>query len=163
MPTFGRSIDICREPMALFRLTQDYARRLEWDPFLREARLEGGAAEPGVDVRAWCVARNGLAMETEYVSYHPPEVTAVRMTRGPRMLARFAGSWRFKQVTPGVTRVTFRYYLAAQPGWLRFMLDPILLAVFAHDTWRRLVALKCAAETTDILRAYESPGSQEVP
>ena len=163
MPTFGRSIDICREPMALFRLTQDYARRLEWDPFLREARLVGGAAEPGVGARAWCLARNGLAMETEYVSYHPPEAVAVRMTRGPCILARFAGSWRFKQVTPGVTRVTFHYHLVARPSWLRFVLDPMLMAVFAHDTWRRLVALKRAAETTDLLRAYEPPGSQEVP
>ncbi|HEY7350197.1 MAG TPA: SRPBCC family protein [Ktedonobacterales bacterium] len=163
MPTFGRSITICKEPMALFRLTQDYTRRLEWDPFLQEARLVGGAVEPGVGVRAWCVARNGLAMETEYVSYRPPEMAAVRMTAGPRALATFAGSWRFKQIAPGVTYVTFCYHLTAWPSWLRFILDPILLRVFAADTWQRLVALKRAAETTSLLQEYEFPQAQGGP
>jgi len=160
MPTLEHSIHINGEPLALFRLTQDYTRRLAWDPFLREARLVDGAREPAVGVRAWCVARNGLAMETTYISYHPPEVAAIRMTRGPRILARFAGSWRFKSVAPGVTQVTFRYHLLTRPDWLRFLLNPLLLAVFAHDTWQRLSALKHAAETTDLLQAYQSPTSQ---
>jgi hypothetical protein len=94
-----------------------------------------------------------MGMETEYVTFTPPRVTAVRMTRGPRFLESFAGSWRFEELAPQRTRVRFRYHLTARPRWLRWLLS----AVFAWDTWGRLKALKRAAEKTDIL-AKSPPG-----
>jgi hypothetical protein len=90
-------------------------------------------------------------METEYVSLTAPDVAAVKMTRGPAILNTFAGSWRFREVTPGQTRVTFRYHLTARPAWLRPLLDPILMAVFSWDTVKRLSALKQAAEAASPL------------
>lgn len=152
MPTFEQEIDINAEPLALFRLTQDYDHRLDWDPFLKEARLVGGAKTAGVGARAWCVARNGLGMETEYVSFRPPHVTAVKMTKGPRLLANFAGSWRFKVIAPGRTRVIFRYHIAAAPRWMGWLFNPIMQIVFKHDVGKRLTALKRTVETTDILQ-----------
>ncbi len=83
---------IAAEPRWLFELTQDDSRRLEWDPFLKEARLVGGAERAGLDVRAWCVARNGLGMETNYISFNPPGVCAVVTTRGPWLFRSFSGS-----------------------------------------------------------------------
>ena len=112
---FRQTIEVAAEPVVLFDLTQDYARRLDWDPFLKEARLLGGADEPGVGVRAWCVAWYGFGMETVYVTWSPPAMAAVRMTRGPALLAAFAGAWRFAEVGRGLTRVTFRYHLKARP------------------------------------------------
>ena len=106
-----------------------------------------GAVVPGVGVRAWCVAHNGIGMETEYVSYSPPRVAAVRMTRGPWVLGAFAGSWRFAEVAPGRTRVVFRYNLRARPWWLSWLLTPMLAWIFARDTRRRLAALKVAVES----------------
>jgi ribosome-associated toxin RatA of RatAB toxin-antitoxin module len=150
MSTFEQAIEIQAEPAQLFDLTQDYGRRLEWDPFLKVAELHGDA--PGVGVRAWCVAWNGLGMETEYISFNRPKGTAVKMTRGPRILSAFAGSWRFQEVAPGRTRVIFRYHVAAAPRWLGFIFDPIMRVVFTHEVGRRLAGLKQAAETTDILR-----------
>jgi Polyketide cyclase / dehydrase and lipid transport len=76
MPTFEATIEIRADANALFDLTQDYDRRLDWDPFLKQARLVGGATAAGVGVRAWCVARSGLGMETEYVSFQRPQVAA---------------------------------------------------------------------------------------
>ncbi len=140
--TFDESIVIAAEPATLFALSQDYARRLDWDPFLRSAALVGGAAQAGVGVRALCVSNGGWAMETEYVSFNPPRATAVRMTRGPWFLAHFAGSWRFEEVAPGRTRVGFPYSLRAWPVWLSWLLTPILRRVFAGDTRARLLALK---------------------
>jgi hypothetical protein len=64
--TFDESVVIDAEPTALFRLSQDYGRRLEWDPFLRSANLVGDARAADVGVRALCVSRSGWAMETEY-------------------------------------------------------------------------------------------------
>lgn len=144
--TFDESLVIDAGPDVVFRLSQDYARRPEWDPFLRSARLVGGATGPGVGVRARCVSRAGWAMETEYVSFNPPRATAVKMTDGPWFLGAFAGSWRFDEVAPGRTRVHFRYRLRARPRWLSWLVTPLLARAFARDTRDRLRALKAAAE-----------------
>ena len=156
MPTFERSVLIHADRGALFALTQDYARRLDWDPFLREARLLGGAVSAAPGVRAWCVAWYGLGMETEYVTVSPPRVAAVRMTHGPWPLESFAGTWRFEPAGPGRTRVTFRYRLTARPRWLRWLLHPLLAAFFGHDTRRRLHALKAAVERRGAATATQS-------
>jgi ribosome-associated toxin RatA of RatAB toxin-antitoxin module len=157
--TFEDSIVVHASPEALFALTQDYGRRLAWDPFLREARLVGGATESAVGVRAYCVARSGLAMETEYVSFRPPHVTAVKMTRGPWIIESFAGSWRFAAEGEDATRVIFKYQVRARPRWLAGLLTPILTRVFAHDVRKRLRGLKTAVERDGILdRRSITPG-----
>jgi ribosome-associated toxin RatA of RatAB toxin-antitoxin module len=138
-----RSIEIAAEPAVLFDLTQDYTHRLDWDPFLKEAKLLDGAETPGVGVRAWCVARNGLGMETKYVSFNPPGACAVEMTRSPWFFRSFAGSWRFEAIGPGRSRVTFTYSLVGRPA----LLSGLLRFFFARATRRRLEALKHAAES----------------
>lgn len=144
--TFEDSILIRDTPDALFALTQDYGRRLEWDPFLRSARLVGGATEAGPGVRAWCVAHNRLGMETEYVSFTPPKVAAVKMTRGPWFIGGFAGSWRFFPEPDGRTRVVFRYSVQARPRWLQPLLNPILVRVFSREVRARLEGLRSFVE-----------------
>lgn len=153
MTTFEAAVDINADAAALFELTQDYDRRLDWDPFLKEARLVGGATAAGLGARAWCVARSGLGMETEYVSFNPPSVAAVKMTRGPALFGSFAGSWRFKNVAPDTTRVIFRYHVTARPHWLRGLLDPIFQFVFKRDVEQRLAALKRFAESNELVAA----------
>lgn len=150
--TFVEAVEIKASPAALFHLTQDYGRRLEWDPFLRSAVLLGNAREAALGVRAVCVAKSGWVMETEYVAFHPPSVVAITMTRGPWFLERFAGSWRFDEIEPGRTRVGFRYSLQAQPRQLSWLLVPVLTRVFAWDTRRRLRALKAAVEERGMTR-----------
>lgn len=140
--TFEDAILVRGTPDALFALTQDYGRRLEWDPFLRSAELVGGATEAGHGVRAWCVAHNGLGMETEYVSFTPPRVAAVKMTRGPWFIGGFAGSWRFFPEADGRTRVVFRYSVNARPAWLQPLLNPILVRVFTREVRKRLQGLR---------------------
>jgi len=125
----------------VFALTQNYSARLKWDPFLREAVLLDGATEPGVGVRAWCVARSGIGMETEYVSFKPPRVAAVKMTRGPKVLETFGGTWEFTPVDGGRTKVTFRYQLRARPRWLAWLIEPAARWWFSRETRMRVVAL----------------------
>jgi hypothetical protein len=160
MPAFEVSLVIRARPDDLFALTQDYALRLQWDPFLREARLLDGATAAATGVRSWCVAWYGVGMETEYVSFNPPRVAAVRMTRGPGIVRAFAGSWRFEDVGAGRTRVGFRYRLTARPRQLAFLLDPLLRIVFARDTGARLRALRSAVERTNILDHASSPAGK---
>ena len=154
--TFNQSIVIDADPAALFRLTQDYDRRLEWDPFLRSARLIGDAREPGVGVRALCVAKNGWAMETEYASFEPPRVIAVKMTRGPWFLERFAGAWHFEEIAPGRTRVDFRYGLRLRGAkfGLSMAPHPDRLESLRQDTTNRLRALKSDASSSGRLSRW---------
>jgi hypothetical protein len=90
-------------------------------------------------------------METEYVSFNPPRACAVKMTRGPRLIGCFAGSWRFEEVSAGRTRACFRYHLRARPRWLSWLLTPVLAWALARDTRKRLVALKAAVERRGLL------------
>jgi ribosome-associated toxin RatA of RatAB toxin-antitoxin module len=149
MPRFEHTVEIDAEQLALFDLTQDYGRRLRWDPFLKEAYLIG-ADEPAVGVKAWCVAHNGIGMETIYVSYDRPTVVAVKMTRGPAILSTFAGSWRFEGVEPGKTRVTFTYFFETRPGVLAWLLNPLLHAYLSNEMHQRIAALKRAVSTAAV-------------
>ena len=133
-------------PSEVFALTQDYSRRLSWDPFLRRAELVGGATTPGVGVRAWCVARSGLGMETEYVSFVAPRIAAVRMTRGPWIIESFGGAWEFSPVGDGATRVVFRYQFRTRPRWLAWLVEPLARRWFSWETRKRVVALQAALE-----------------
>lgn len=146
--TFEDEISVRATPETLFALTQDYGRRLQWDPFLRSAQLVGGATEAGMGVRAYCVADTGLGMETEYVSFNPPSVAAVKMTRGPWFIGGFAGSWRFMPRADGRTRVVFRYSVRARPAWIQPLLNPVLVRVFAREVRRRLEGLRDFVERT---------------
>jgi len=142
-------VDISADPQVIFDLVHDYQRRLEWDPFLQEARLLGGAKEAGRGVRTLCVARSrlaGLGMETVYITYSPPRVAAVQMTRGPWFLKSFAAALRHESLVPGITRVVYCYHFRAKPRWLAPVLQLLLSAVFARETRRRLRGLKRALE-----------------
>lgn len=104
----------------VFDFTQDYANRLKWDSFLKKAELMDGHAEAGVGVRADCVAKNGLGMITEYVSFNRPEGTAVKMTKGPLIFRSFAGSWKFTQLNNEQTLVSFIYSFELRWPFLLF-------------------------------------------
>lgn len=92
-----------------FDYTQDYSNRLKWDTFLKRAELINGATQADKGVKAYCVAKNGLGMETEYVSFNRPKATAVKMTKGPFMFKSFLGSWTFKDTSDQSTEVIFLY------------------------------------------------------
>ena len=145
---FEHSAVVDAAPEVVFALTQDYSARLKWDPFLRQAVLLNGATEPGVGVRAWCVARSGIGMETEYVSFTPPRIVAVKMTRGPKILETFGGAWEFTPTDDSRTKVTFRYQLRARPRWLAWLIEPLARWWFSRETRLRVVALAkaCADE-----------------
>lgn len=158
--TFEDSILIRDTPDALFALTQDYERRLQWDPFLRSAQLVDGAAEAGLGVRAYCVAHNRLGMETEYVSFTPPKVAAVKMTRGPWFIGGFAGSWRFQPEPDGRTRVVFRYSVRARPPWLQPLLNPVLVRVFSREVRKRLEGLRGFVERDAAAGPHPEPAAR---
>ena len=106
---FSESTIIHTSQERAFDYTQDYTNRTVWDTFLTKAELINGATEAALGVKAYCVAHNGLGMETEYVSFNRPKVTAVKMTAGPYMFKDFLGSWNFKTTGPNEIEVIFLY------------------------------------------------------
>lgn len=106
---FTDKIIINENEQAIFDYTQDYNNRLKWDTFLRRAELINGAKKADKGIRAYCVAHNGLGMETEYVTFNRPKVTAIKMTKGPYLFKSFLGSWTFKKLSTHKTEVTFLY------------------------------------------------------
>src|SRR5262245_58725505 len=122
MPIVEETIRIDAPRESLFPLSQDYALRLAWDPFLREMRLLDGAKEAGAGVRVWVRAWTGLTMEAKLTGYRPPASVAMTMVRGPRLFRRFAGTWLFEPLADGGTQVTFRYWFESRWRWLRPLL-----------------------------------------
>lgn len=106
---FTETIIIEANQEQVFDFTQDYNRRLKWDTFLKRADLIDGALAADKGVKAYCVAKNGLGMVTEYVTFNRPKVTAIKMTKGPFMFKSFLGSWTFRELTEAKTEVIFLY------------------------------------------------------
>ena len=136
---FTKSLEIDCPREQIFDLTQDYGRRLEWDPFLSRANLLDGVLTPHVGARALCVDHHGFSMEVVYVAYKRPEVAAVKMTRGPFFLASFAGTWRFTETGDGRTSVLFEYFYRL--AWPFAILRRFVDATFAREITERLEAL----------------------
>lgn len=106
---FTESILIGEKSEQVFDFTQDYTKRLKWDTFLKKADLIEGATRADKGVKAYCVAKNGIGMVTEYVTYNRPKVTAIKMTKGPYLFKSFLGSWSFKEISNEMTEVVFLY------------------------------------------------------
>jgi ribosome-associated toxin RatA of RatAB toxin-antitoxin module len=106
---FTEQILINEKSEKVFDFTQNYNNRLKWDTFLKKADLIDGATIADKGVRAYCVAKNGIGMVTEYVTYNRPKVTAIKMTKGPFMFKSFLGSWTFKNIPNDKTEVVFLY------------------------------------------------------
>jgi len=141
---FSEKININDSQETIFDYTQDYDNRLNWDTFLKKAQLVNGATSADKGVKAYCVAKNGLGMETEYVSFNRPKVTAVRMTQGPFLFKTFFGSWTFKVVQQGITEVTFLYSFE-----LRFpfsLLTFFIKKKLQNNVRQRLLDLKTCIE-----------------
>lgn len=122
----------------VFALSQDYAARLSWDPFLRA--LDGPA--PALGARVWVKARNGLQMTVEYVTYRPPEVVGVKMVDGPSVFRTFGATWRFAAEGRGQTRVTFQYSFTLKRWTCPPISHAIAAMVFRRDMRTRIEALK---------------------
>ncbi|NUO50561.1 MAG: SRPBCC family protein [Polyangiaceae bacterium] len=146
MTTFARSIQIDVPRGWLFEVMQRYDRRLEWDEFLSKAELVAPATRAALGVRAFCVDHAGRGMETEYVSFSPPERVAVKMTSGPWMFRSFAGSWVYRAVDDEHTEVTFRYSMELRPRLLGKLGDRLLAKIFSADMEKRLASAKSRLE-----------------
>ncbi|OAV45122.1 SRPBCC family protein [Lewinella sp. 4G2] len=143
------NILIAREATFLFDFTQDYRNRLSWDTFLRKAIILNNAQEVGLGVKTYCESASGVGIETEYISFNRPNVTAVKMTSSNLIFKAFSGSWRFKKVHSSSTKVIFTYSFEFR--WPFKLISRFIGYILAANMRGRLSDLKLYVE-----REYQS-------
>jgi len=141
---FSEIIEIKSSAAIVFDYTQNYETRLNWDTFLKQADLIDGAVAAGKGVKAYCVAKNGMGMVTEYVTFNRPKVTAIKMTEGPYLFKAFAGSWTFKELNEDTTEVMFVYSYQLQFPFN--LIGPLVKMNLRNNVRQRLKDLKVNIE-----------------
>jgi hypothetical protein len=145
MPRRSFSIEIGAPCEAVFDTIHDYARRLEWDSMLSEARLLSGASAAGIGVRSICVGTWRscfLAVETEYIRFERGQVAAVKLTNRPLLFGNFAATIRHHALANARSRITYTYSFRARPKFLAPFLEPIMNLLIAGEVQGRLEALR---------------------
>jgi hypothetical protein len=130
---------------AVFELLHDYDRRLEWDTLLQAAYLTNGFTRAEKGAVSTCVGRatlGSLALTTEYVSYDPPRLAAVKMLRGPWLFASWAAAIRHEDLPGEQSRVTYTWQFQVRPRIIAGLLGPVVNQIFYWETRKRLRALK---------------------
>lgn len=146
MKTIRSAIEIARSQEVVFDLTQNYAKRLEWDPYLSEAYLMKNATAPAVGVDAYCKNRNGSVMVSRYISFNRPSVAAVNMIKGPKILKRFSGAWNVHKIDEQHSELIFTYHFDLRWGIVGSLFTPWVRWHFQREMNKRLVAIKAYLE-----------------
>lgn len=141
MPRVEASVEIDVPRDMAFAVSQTTGEiRLRWDPFIRRQHHLDGATAAGKGVRTRTVSRHGLAMTSEYASFHPPERVGMRMVDGPWFFERFGGGWVFEELGPQRTRAVWRYTFTVTPAFLAPVADRIGIWLLGRDIRRRIAA-----------------------
>jgi hypothetical protein len=131
----------------VYRVSQDYAVRYDWDPFPEKIAFLQGADCVQKGVRVAVTAKSGLQMEVEFVQVDAPTVAAIKMITGPVVLESFSGSWIFKPVSPTETRARFVYAIRTKWWSLPVVSERLACWYFSRAIAARLNGLKSYCET----------------
>lgn len=146
MPTIKVQEHIAAPQAWLFELSQDYSRRMHWDPFSESYHFDTPDWTPCVGAELSGRARNGYTMRARYIAFNPPEGAAFEMVSGPWFFKTFAAAWRFVQRSSSSTAVSFNYNFTVRPRFLRWLLEPLLIRSLERHIQARIAGLKAYAE-----------------
>lgn len=150
MKTIKRSIKISLSQNDVFEVTQNYQIRLEWDSYLNEARLLGKSQSAGIGAKSYCKNKLGMIMVSKYISYKSPDVAAVKMIKGPRVLKKFSGAWNVKSDGVKASLITFTYNYELNGNIINKLFGPISAFIFGWEMKIRLSNLKKYCERNNI-------------
>ncbi len=145
MPHGSVSDIIPASSAAVFQLLHDYDRRLEWDTLLKDARLCDNFTHAQLNATSLCTGRwylGGLALKTRYIAFTPGTIAAVKLLNRPLFFHSFAASIRHKNLPHNTSSIQYTYHFLARPSWLRWLLHPLMGAIFRWETKKRLRALR---------------------
>ncbi|TQV84863.1 SRPBCC family protein [Aliikangiella coralliicola] len=141
-------IEISSSPDEVYKVSQDYSVRYDWDPFPERVQLLNGDDKISKGTRAYVKAKSSLEMEVEFIQVSPPTTTTIAMVKGPIFLDSFVGSWIFKPLDNGRTKAKFRYSIKSKKWALPFITDRLAVLYFRKTVKDRLVGLKSYCEDT---------------
>lgn len=145
MPRGYTKVIIPASSEAVFAVLHDYNRRLQWDTLLSDARLCDGWQHAQLHATTMCTGRwylGGISLKTEYISFKPPAIAAVKMIDRPSLFDRFAATIRHVDLENGESSLEYIYDFRTRPSWLRWLLDPLMDVVFRWETKKRLRSLR---------------------
>ena len=97
----------------LFNFTQNIDERLKWDKQTTEIGFinDNTALEEGTGV--FTKSKEGLHMETEYLSFYPPNKIAIKMINNSNLFKNFVGVWTYKseQKKQTILQITYQFNL----------------------------------------------------
>lgn len=132
----------------VYRTSQDYSVRYDWDPFPENISVvSGDSNELAVGTQVEVKSKLGMDMLVEFVQIMPPTRAAVKMIKGPWVLEKFAGSWIFQEgLSDAQTEARFRYTIIAKPKPFRLLIEPLAALYFSRVVSKRLAGLKAYCE-----------------
>ena len=133
-------------PTEVYKASQDYSVRYQWDPFPEKIELLGGATEAGIGVKTLVIAKSGLRMEVQFVQVDPPTTAAIIMIKGPAFIKSFGGSWVFKPLSQNSTKAKFRYSIKTKAWAIPPISEYIASLYFKKVVMARLIGLKTYCE-----------------
>ena len=133
----------------VYRVSQDYSVRYDWDPFPENISVVSGDPNAlSVGTQVHVKSKLGMDMIVEFVQLMPPTRAAVKMISGPWFLEKFAGSWIFqKGEADAQTEARFRYTIITKPKALRLLVEPLAALYFSRVVAKRLAGLKAYCES----------------
>lgn len=143
-----RHIVIAAPMEEVYRISQDYAVRYQWDLFPQRIQFLDGAKKIEIDTKVRVFAKSGLQMDMQFVQLDAPNRAAVVMINGPRVLEKFAGSWIFRRESTDKTRVTFRYLIRLKVWAIPVILGRLVAIYFSAVVKARMIGLKRYCEAS---------------
>lgn len=129
----------------VFQLFHDYKRRMDWDSLLQKAYLCSEHAESQLGAKSVCIGKwylGGLAFETEYITYVPPRIAAVKLVNNPPIFESFSATIKHQDLNRGGSRIVYTYSFVARPSWQQCGAQSVINWIFKQETSRRLRALR---------------------
>lgn len=142
MPNLNYEVEISSTREKVYEISQNYSQRYDWDPFPETIEFLDDATTVEIGNRVKIVAKSGFKMEVEFVQVSPPEVTAIKIVKGPLILKIFAGSWLFKTLPNGNTKAIFKYTIKTKNWAFPFISDRLINLYFGKHVKARLDGLK---------------------
>src|SRR4051794_33517343 len=108
----------------VFALLHDYSRRLTWDTLLSQAYLTEGFTCAQLGAVSVCRGKRHLgaiALKTQYITFKPGQLAAIKMINRPPFFEEFAASIRHTPAEDNSSWIEYTFTFTARPKFLRFL------------------------------------------
>lgn len=138
--------------------------RRRWDSLVDHTRVTDGAPCPfvgAVSENAGGGLLRGLSMRTRFLAFDRPRLAAATMEGRSFPFTRWSASMKHRAAGERGSVMIYTYTFEAGPAAMRWLLEPIVKAMFARQTRKRFARMRAflaasAAEVEEWQRTYHS-------